>query len=91
VRVNDMVFDGPAASAPGRALITLDDGRILEGRVDGSRGSAAFPLDDAALLDKFVVNCGSHSRAQELADRVFGLADEPDLTAVLDLAADISR
>ncbi|MBY6414625.1 MmgE/PrpD family protein [Rhodococcus sp. BP-252] len=91
VRVNDMMYDGPAASAPGRALITLDDGRILEGRVDGSRGSAAFPLDDDALRDKFDANCGSHSRAQELADRIFGLADEPDLTAVLDLAADISR
>ncbi|SNS93778.1 MmgE/PrpD family protein [Rhodococcoides kyotonense] len=91
VRVTDMTYDGPAASAPGRALITLSDGSVLEGRVDGSRGSAAFPLDDAGLREKFLSNCGNHSSAPELADLLLTLDDQPDLTAVLDLAADISR
>ncbi|MCZ1075314.1 MmgE/PrpD family protein [Rhodococcus sp. A5(2022)] len=87
VRVVEAPTEGPAASAPGHAIITLDDGRVLEGRVEGSRGTAAFPLDDQQLLAKFTANCGDHPRASELADRIFGLADEPNLTAVLDLAA----
>ena len=86
VRVTELVSDGPAASAPGRAVITLEDGRIFDGQVAGSRGSIALPLDDSGLLAKFTANCGEHPRASELADRLLGLGDEPNLTAVLDLA-----
>ncbi len=87
VRVTELVSDGPAASAPGRAVVTLADGRILDGSVAGSRGSIALPLDDAGLLAKFTANCGDHPRGDELADRIFGLDAEPNLTNVLDLAA----
>lgn len=90
VRVVEAPTDGPAASAPGHAVITLDNGRVLEGKVEGSRGTVALPLDDAQLLAKFAANCGDHPRARELADRILGLADEPDLTPILDLAADIA-
>nr|AIU93774.1 hypothetical protein LRS1606.340 [Rhodococcus sp. NS1] len=90
VRVVEAPTDGPAASAPGHAVITLDNGRVFEGKVEGSRGTVALPLDDAQLLAKFAANCGEHPRAMELADRILGLADEPDLTPILDLAADIA-
>ena len=90
VRVVEAATDGPAASAPGRAVITLDDGRTLHGHVAGSRGTSAFPLDDAQLRAKFLANCASHDRAGELADRILALADEPDLSAILDLAATIA-
>lgn len=90
VRVVAAPTDGPAASAPGHAVLTLDDGRVLDGRVAGSRGTVAFPLDDTELRAKFLANCADHTAATELADRVFALADEPDLTAILDLAATIA-
>jgi hypothetical protein len=58
--------------------------------VGGSRGSAAFPLSDERLLEKFFANCGNDSRGSELADRILGLADEDSLTPILDLAAAIA-
>lgn len=90
VRVVESGIGGPAAAAPGHARITLDDGRILHGRVAGSRGTVALPLDDTELRAKFSANCADHPAAGELADRVFALADEPGLSAVLDLAATIA-
>ncbi|WP_051027753.1 MmgE/PrpD family protein [Nocardia higoensis] len=90
VRVVENAADGPAASAPGHAVLTLDDGSTLDGRVGGSRGTVAFPLDDAALRAKFRANCADHPATEELADRIFALADEPDLTGILDLAATIA-
>jgi 2-methylcitrate dehydratase PrpD len=90
VRVTDLPSDVPAAAASGRAVITLDDGRVLDASVGGSQGSAAYPLSDDRLREKFVANCGNDSRATELADRVLGLVDETDLTAILDLAAAIA-
>lgn len=87
VRAVELVTDGPAAAAPGRAVVTLTDGRVLTGTVDGSRGSAALPLSDDDLTDKFLANCGHQPRAKELSARLLDLAGESDLTAVLDLAA----
>ncbi len=62
----------------------------MHGRVAGSRGTVALPLDDTELRAKFSANCADHPAAGELADRVFALADEPGLSAVLDLAATIA-
>lgn len=90
VRVTDLPSEVPAAAASGRAVITLTDGRVLDATVDGSQGSAGFPLTDDRLLEKFVANCGNHSRARELSDRILGLIDETDLTAIIDLAAAIA-
>ncbi|MET0198835.1 MAG: MmgE/PrpD family protein [Rhodococcus fascians] len=91
VEVIDAPTDGPAAAAPGKAVITLRDGSTLTGEVGGSRGTPSSPLTDDELRAKFLANCGEHSRAAELADIVANLELEPDLTRVLDLAAEISR
>jgi 2-methylcitrate dehydratase PrpD len=90
VRVTNLPSEVPAAAASGRAVLTLTDGRVLDASVGGSQGSAGFPLSDDRLLEKFLGNCGNDSRANELADRVLGLVDETDLTAILDLAAAIA-
>lgn len=90
VRVTNLASEVPAAAASGRAVLTLTDGRVLDASVGGSRGSAGFPLSDERLLEKFLGNCGNDSRATELANRILGLVDETDLTAILDLAAAIA-
>ncbi|OZE36169.1 MULTISPECIES: MmgE/PrpD family protein [unclassified Rhodococcus (in: high G+C Gram-positive bacteria)] len=90
VRVTNLPSEVPAAAASGRAILTLTDGRVLDASVGGSQGSAGFPLSDDRLLEKFLGNCGNDSRAAELADRILGLVDETDLTAILDLAAAIA-
>ncbi|OZC67390.1 hypothetical protein CH306_16815 [Rhodococcus sp. 15-725-2-2b] len=90
VRVTNLPSEVPAAAASGRAVLTLTDGRVLDASVGGSQGSAGFPLSDDRLLEKFLGNCGNDSRAAELSDRILGLVDETDLTAILDLAAAIA-
>jgi dTDP-4-amino-4,6-dideoxygalactose transaminase len=69
--------------------VRLRDGRVLTGRVPCSRGTNAAPLSDDDLYRKFAANCGDHPRTAELAERVLGLPGEPDLTGLLDAAADI--
>jgi 2-methylcitrate dehydratase PrpD len=91
VHVLPMSAEGPAADAPGRAVIHLADGGTVIGEVAGSRGTRANPLTDDEVLTKFTANCGGHRRAIELADRIRGLADESSLDAVLALAADIAE
>lgn len=86
VRVLPAPTGGPAAAAPGRAVLTLRDGRTLTGEVAGSKGTPAVPMTDAELRAKFAGNCGGHAHAGELADRILNLAAEADLTAVHDLA-----
>lgn len=90
VRVTNLPSEVPAAAASGRAVLTLTDGRVLDASVGGSQGSAGFPLSDDRLLEKFLANCGNDSLAVELSDRILGLVDEADLTAILDLAAAIA-
>ena len=90
VRVVPQPTGGPAADAPGRAVLRLEDGSTVVGTVAGSRGTGANPLSDNDVLAKFVGNCGGHARATELAERIRGLAAEDSLTTVLDLAADIA-
>jgi 2-methylcitrate dehydratase PrpD len=91
VRVVPTFTGGPAADAPGRAVIRLTDGSTVVGEVAGSRGTRANPLSEDDVLAKFVDNCGAHRRATELAERIRGLAAEQSLTAVLDLAAEIAE
>lgn len=91
VRVVPMSTGGPAADAPGRAVVHLTDGNAVIGEVPGSRGTRASPLSDDEVLTKFVSNCGEHVRATELAERIRGLTAESSLTAVLDLAAEIAE
>jgi 2-methylcitrate dehydratase PrpD len=91
VRVVPQPTGGPAADAPGRAVLRLEDGSTVVGTVAGSRGTAANPLSDDDVMAKFVGNCDGHTRATELAARIRGLAAEGSLTAVLELAAEIAE
>jgi 2-methylcitrate dehydratase PrpD len=90
VRVVPTAPAGAAADAPGSARVRLRDGRVLTGQVPCSRGTAAAPLSDDDLYRKFSANCGDHPRTAELAERVLGLPGEPDLTGLLDAAAEIA-
>ncbi|NKY58171.1 MmgE/PrpD family protein [Nocardia flavorosea] len=86
VRVVPAPTEGPAAAAPGRAVVTLRDGRTATGDVPGSKGTPQVPMTDAEVLAKFTGNCAGHPRAGELADRILNLSAEDDLTVVHDLA-----
>jgi 2-methylcitrate dehydratase PrpD len=90
VRVVPATPEGAAADAPGSARVRLRDGRVLTGQVPYSRGTPAAPLSDDDLYRKFADNCGDHPRTAELAGRVLGLLDEPDLTGLLDAAAEVA-
>lgn len=76
-----------AADAPGRVRIGLRGGRVLTGEVERSRGGPSAPMTDQELLAKFGRNAGGGPAATELAARVLGLSDEPDLSAVTSLCA----
>jgi 2-methylcitrate dehydratase PrpD len=90
VRVMPTGPGGAAADAAGSARVHMRDGAVLTGDVPCSRGTAAAPLSDDALYRKFAANCGEHPRTAELAERVLGLAEQVDLTGLLDAAADIA-
>lgn len=74
-----------AADAPGEVTLTLDDGRVVTARLARSPGGGANPLSDEALLSKFAGNVGES--ADDLAQALWALAEAPDLTRVLSLAA----
>ena len=59
VHVNSVNFDGVPADAPGHVILTTTDGQIHRAEVPASRGSAAMPINDGALIDKFEVNVGA--------------------------------
>ncbi|WP_311923016.1 MmgE/PrpD family protein [Microbispora sp. H10836] len=81
-----------AADAPGRVLLRLDGGRVIEGRVPGSAGGPDRPLRDSELDAKFTANAaGDPKDTAELARRVRGLADEPDLSTIAALADRLAR
>jgi len=82
--------DGVAADAPGRIEVRLTDGTVLLGEIARSLGGPERPLTDEQLLAKFHGNCGGESAvSRDLAHRVLNLADESDLTAIHDLAAQL--
>jgi len=74
----------PAADAPGRVVVRLTDGSELIGAADSSRGTAANPLTDDQLRDKFLHNCGHHEAAAELANSILNLDQADSLTPLLD-------
>ncbi|MGY1700525.1 MmgE/PrpD family protein [Geodermatophilus sp. SYSU D00766] len=94
-RVSVRVVDRPgvpAAAAPGAATIRLTDGTELRGEVPCSAGSPERPLDDDGLLAKAAANAGGPGAdLDELARRVRGLAGEPDLARVVELADRLAR
>ncbi len=76
-------FPGVAADAPGRVVVRLADGEVLDGSVPRSAGGPDHPLDDAAFLAKLAGNVGDVDRARALAAAVEGLAKAPDLEGLL--------
>lgn len=87
VAVTTVTDPRPAIEMPGRAVIILEDGSVVPGTVTGSRGTAALPMDDAAVRAKFLANTGGGSDAEALAHTVFRLSEIESVTAVLELAA----
>ncbi len=76
---------GAAANASGCVEVHLDDGRVLVGRVDRSRGTPDAPLSEQDLRAKFLVNTGGAPAGPDLADAVLDLASAPSLTELLRL------
>ncbi|WP_459546070.1 MmgE/PrpD family protein [Nocardia sp. X0981] len=90
VAVTTVTDSRPAADASGRAVITLDDGRTVTGEVPCSRGTSARPMDDAAVLAKFLANTGGGPTADTLAHTVFHLWQADSVAAVPALAAELT-
>lgn len=82
--VTDAPDGQPAAAAPGIATLRLRDGRTLEGAVAASRGGPDTPMDDAAVRAKLAANLGDPAAVGPLRSAVDGLADAPDVGALLD-------
>lgn len=82
--------EGVAADASGHVRIHSRNGEVWEGSVAGSRGTPQHPLSDDDLLAKFRANCGDSVEADQLADLLLSLADQPDLVRIHDLASSIS-
>lgn len=79
--------DGPAADAPGHVEVRLTDGHTVIGEVAGSLGGPTAPLSRAALVEKFTANAGGGDAVAELAELTMGLANQPDLSTIVDAAA----
>jgi len=83
--------DCVAADAPGRVVISFANGRSVVGEVPRSLGGPDLPLDDDALLAKFLLNAGGDTRpARELANRVMDLGAEESVTDIVELAARVT-
>jgi 2-methylcitrate dehydratase PrpD len=78
---------GHAADASGRVLVTLRDGRTVEGRVARSSGGPEAPLSRDVLVAKFLGNAGADATSVveqvESLDRATSL--DPLFDSVLDL------
>jgi len=71
-------------AARGALTITLRDGRTLSGQVDEPLGSPLAPLDDDALIEKFI-NCCAHAsrpvaagKAAAAAQQILAIDSEQD-------------
>ena len=59
--------------------IRLEDGRVLERRVEEFKGTPADPLDEAELRGKFLFLTRRRNNAETLFDRLLNLEQEADL------------
>ncbi len=81
--------EGFAADASGNVRIHSRNADVWSGSVSGSQGTPQHPLSDDDLRAKFRANCGDSPEADELADVVLNLADQPNLSRLHDLASSI--
>ena len=64
-------FDGSLGEAPGDVRVTLDDGATLARTMTSSSATPGRPIDEGALLDKFLSNvAGSVEGAEGMAKLV---------------------
>jgi 2-methylcitrate dehydratase PrpD len=73
-RVED--FASAARAFPGGIRLTLDDGSVLQARLDFQQGAPENPLSEAAVVAKFRANAGlalAADRVEALADSVLRL------------------
>jgi 2-methylcitrate dehydratase PrpD len=87
VRTVPAPSDRVAAEARGRVVVRLRDGRELTGAVDRSRGGPDAPLSDDAVLAKVSGLAGESPAARRLAATTMDLADQPDLSGLVELVA----
>ena len=81
--------EGFAADAGGNVRIHSRNADVWSGSVSGSQGTPQHPLSDDDLRAKFRANCGDSPEADELAEVVLNLADQPNLIRLHDLASSI--
>ncbi|MDE0168567.1 MAG: MmgE/PrpD family protein [bacterium] len=71
VFVHRRAFDGSLAEAPGDVTITLDDGTTISRTVTSGSATPGRPVDEGALLDKFLSNvAGSVENPEGIAKLV---------------------
>ncbi len=71
VFVHRRAFDGSLAEAPGDVTITLDDGTTISRTVTTGSATPGQPVDEGALLDKFLSNvAGSVENPEGIAKLV---------------------
>ena len=71
VFVHRRAFDGSLAEAPGDVTITLDDGTTISRTVTSGSATPGQPVDEGALLDKFLSNvAGSVENPEGIAKLV---------------------
>lgn len=81
--------EGFAADASGNVRIHSRNADVWSGSVSGSQGTPQHPLSDDDLRTKFRSNCGDSPEADELAEVVLNLAEQPNLIRLHDLASSI--
>jgi 2-methylcitrate dehydratase PrpD len=90
--VGDAAMDAWPAHAPAVVDVTTRDGRTLSARVDEAKGRRDNPMTTAELEQKFMdlattrILRHAASRLMELVDRLDGVADVGELTALLQVA-----
>ena len=86
-------FDDPVPLAPQSLKITLQDGRVLEQRVDVLKGHPSRPMTDEELAEKFRRCCAfaarpvSAERAEAIVHAVRNLEELEDVRELGDLLA----
>jgi 2-methylcitrate dehydratase len=79
--------EGYPEGIPNRLTVTLEDGTVLDKRVDFPRGHARNPMTDDEVVAKFrrlAEGVVSDATADELIDRCMSLEQQPDLAPLFE-------
>jgi 2-methylcitrate dehydratase PrpD len=75
----------------GWVVVDTNDGRQLEKIEHANRGSAANPMSDQDVIDKFHANAAmamTRANADRLLDALLGIAESPSINAVMSLCSE---